>query len=72
MMQTAGALFGYLLSIYYVMFRLEAVQAKYGRLDLILWSWYLVFAWSLAGWIVDLAIWGVQYAISTIQYGVDD
>jgi hypothetical protein len=61
--QLAGDAIGFLVASYYAIFRTEAVRAKYGSLDLMNWFYYVMFAWMLAGWAIDVAIWGVQYAL---------
>ena len=65
---------GQVLCLYLIVFRWDAVVAKYGRLDLIFWANYVVTACSLLAWIVGiavlLAIWGVQYALWAISGGI--
>jgi hypothetical protein len=62
-MQLLGAAVGFLLASYYSVFRTDAVRAKYGSLDLTNWFYYVIFAWTLLGWTIDVAIWGVQHAL---------
>jgi hypothetical protein len=68
MVQLAGTAIGFLLASYYSVFRIDAVRAKYGSLDLINWFYYVIIAWALLGWAIDVAIWGVQYALWTLDY----
>jgi hypothetical protein len=62
MMSLVGGAAGLLFYLYSVVFRGKAVVSKYGRLDLYFWLVAVTTACSLLGYLVDLAIWGVQYA----------
>jgi hypothetical protein len=74
MISILGAMFGQVLCLYLIVFRWDAVVAKYGRLDLIFWVNYVLLASTLLAWIVGLvvlfAIWGVQYALWAISGGI--
>jgi hypothetical protein len=60
--QLAGAGIGFLIASYYAAFRTDAVRAKYGSLDLLNWFYYVIIAWALVGWAIEVTIWAVQYA----------
>jgi hypothetical protein len=63
MMSLIGGALGALFCLYLVVFRWSAVTAKYGRLDLYYWLVAMTLAGTLIGYLADLAIWAVQYAI---------
>jgi hypothetical protein len=70
--QLLATLAGFAFASYRVLFRLDALQAKYGRLDLIFWFWAVIFVFGFCGWIVDLLIWLGEYVYWTIVYGDPD
>jgi|GEM_PF-3431872 len=63
MLSQLGANIGVLYCLYSLVFRWKAVVAKYGSLSLYWWLLAVAVTGTFLGFLADLAMWGVQYAL---------
>jgi hypothetical protein len=58
-----GGDIGLLFCLYSLVFRWKVVVAKYGSLSLYWWVLAVTVAYAFLGYLADIAIWNVQYAV---------
>lgn len=63
MLAQIGGSLGFLFCLYSLAFRWRSVVAKYGELSLLWWVLYVMTLWSLFGFLLSLALWGVEYFV---------
>lgn len=63
-----GGAIGFLFCLYSLVFRWKVVVGKYGSLSLYWWVLAVTIGWAFLGLLVDLTIWGVQYATWWASY----
>ena len=62
MLAQIGGDCGLLYCLTMLVFRWKTVVAKYGQLSLYWWVTAVTIAWWILGFLVSLALWGVEYA----------
>ena len=55
---------GFLYYLYMVAFRWPVIRSRYGTISLYWWPPAVLFAFSMAGWFLALAIWLIQRQLS--------
>jgi hypothetical protein len=68
MLTQIGGAIGLLFCLYSLVFRWKVVVARYGSLSLYWWVLAVTVGCSFLGYLADLAIWAVQYAIWRASY----